>query len=142
MVKERCRIRTGSRPFVRTVGRCGQRSPCDERRCGHRGYDISAPSDEQSVPDALAPGPDGVLYAREFTGGSQTRGSARIWRVVPGQAPTVFATGLTSVTALAVGPDGSVYATQFYPGNVVRIRPKALARCSRDTASVIPVASR
>jgi glucose/arabinose dehydrogenase len=78
---------------------------------------------EQSVPDALAAGPDGALYVGEFTGGAQARGAARIWRVVPGQAPVLFASGLTSITALAVGPDGSVYATQFRPGNVVRIRP-------------------
>ena len=77
----------------------------------------------QSVPDALAAGPDGALYVGEFTGGDQRAGSARIWRVVPGQAPAIFATGLDSITALAFGPDGSLYATEFGPGDVVRIGP-------------------
>lgn len=76
-----------------------------------------------SVPDALATGPDGALYVGEFTGGAQPRGAAHIWRVVPGQPPTLFASGLTSVTSLAFGPDGSLYATEFAPGDVVRIAP-------------------
>ncbi|QEC48586.1 ScyD/ScyE family protein [Baekduia soli] len=76
-----------------------------------------------AVPDALAAGPDGALYVGEFTGGAQPRGAARIWRVVPGQPPTLFASGLTSITSLAFGPDGSLYATEFGPGDVVRIAP-------------------
>ena len=80
--------------------------------------------DEQSVPDALAAGPDGALYVGEFTGGSQRHGTARIWRVDRfGQAQAVLASGLTSITALAFGPDGSLYAAEFYPGDVVRIAP-------------------
>ncbi|UGS38868.1 ScyD/ScyE family protein [Capillimicrobium parvum] len=80
----------------------------------------------QSVPAALTAGPDGALYVGEFTGGGSTPGSARIWRVVPGQAPTVYATGLSNVTALAAAPDGSLYATEFGQGSggdVVRIAP-------------------
>src|SRR4051812_35554338 len=79
--------------------------------------------EDDPVPDALAAGPDGALYVGEFTGGDQRRGAARIWRVVPGQPPAVFATGLTSISALAVGPDGSLYAAEFMPGDVVRIAP-------------------
>jgi hypothetical protein len=77
----------------------------------------------ESVPAALAAGPDGALYVGEFTGGTQPRGAARIWRVVPGQQPTLFASGMTSITSLAFGPDGSLYATEFVPGDVVRIAP-------------------
>ena len=79
--------------------------------------------EDDPVPDALAAGPDGALYVGEFTGGSQRRGAAKIWRVVPGSPPAVFATGLTSISALAFGPDGSLYATEFTPGDVVRIAP-------------------
>ncbi|MEA2283590.1 MAG: hypothetical protein QOK21_4197 [Solirubrobacteraceae bacterium] len=79
--------------------------------------------DAQSVPDALTAGPDGALYVGEFTGGAQAKGTARIWRVVPGQAAAVWATGLTSVTAVAAGADGSIYAAEFLPGRVVRITP-------------------
>jgi glucose/arabinose dehydrogenase len=80
-----------------------------------------AAPDTDSVPDALAAGPDGALYVGEYTGGSQPRGAARIWRVVPGQPPTLFASGLTSITALAFGPDGSLYATEYRLGDIVRI---------------------
>lgn len=82
-----------------------------------------AGKDSESVPDALTAGPDGALYVGEFTGGPHKAGSARIWRVVPGQPPSVFATGLTGITALAFGPDGSLYAAEFDKGDVVRIRP-------------------
>jgi hypothetical protein len=40
-------------------------------------------------------------------------GAAKIWRVVPGQAPTVYASGLTNVTDLAFGPNGSLYAVEI-----------------------------
>lgn len=80
-------------------------------------------ADAQSVPDALTAGPDGALYVGEYTGGSQQRGTARVWRVVPGEPPTVFATGLTSVTALTFGPDRSLYVAEFARGDIVRIAP-------------------
>src|SRR3954451_15483181 len=78
---------------------------------------------DDPVPDALAAGPDGALYVGEYTGGAQRRGAAKIWRVVPGQPPAVFATGLTSISALAFGPDGSLYAAELKPGDVMRIAP-------------------
>jgi hypothetical protein len=50
---------------------------------------------------------------------------------VPGQAPTVYASGLTNVTDLAFGPDGSLYAVQISTlglltgpiGSLVKITP-------------------
>jgi sugar lactone lactonase YvrE len=80
-------------------------------------------ADVQSVPDALTAGPDGALYVGEYTGGSQQRGTARIWRVVPGSPPTLFAAGLTTITALAFGPDRSLYVAEFARGDIVRIAP-------------------
>jgi hypothetical protein len=55
----------------------------------------------QSVPSSLAIGPDGALYVGEFTGWPYRVGSARVWRVVPGQKPTVFASGFTNIADLA-----------------------------------------
>lgn len=54
----------------------------------------------QSVPTDVVKGPDGALYVSELTGFPFPEGAARVWRVVPGQEPTVYATGLTNVTAL------------------------------------------
>ena len=35
------------------------------------------------------------------------------WKVVPGQKPTVYATGFTAITGLAFGPDGSMYVVEL-----------------------------
>jgi hypothetical protein len=71
----------------------------------------SAPAD--AVPTCVARGPDGALYVGELLGGFHTPGHARIWRVVPGHAPTVWASGLTTVQGCGFGADGAFYATEF-----------------------------
>lgn len=55
----------------------------------------------QPVPTAVAKGPDGAFYVSELTGFPFPAGQARIYRVKPGQAPTVWASGLTNVTDIA-----------------------------------------
>jgi hypothetical protein len=81
-----------------------------------------------AAPEALAAGPDGSLYVGEYTGGNQTAGLARIWRVLPGHAPKLYARGLTTISGLAFGPDGSLYATEWKPGIVVKIAPGGATR--------------
>lgn len=84
----------------------------------------------QAVPTAAAYGPDGALYVSQLTGFPFPVGGASIWRVVPGHAPTAYATGLTNVTDLAFGRGGVLYAVQIADqgllapeatGSVVRI---------------------
>jgi sugar lactone lactonase YvrE len=55
----------------------------------------------QSVPSALAVGPDGALYVGELTGWPYRIGAARVWRIAPGTKPKVFATGFTNISDLA-----------------------------------------
>jgi hypothetical protein len=55
----------------------------------------------QAVPSSVAVGPDGALYVGELTGVPFRVGTARVWRVVPGKAPTVYATGFTTISDLA-----------------------------------------
>jgi hypothetical protein len=55
----------------------------------------------QSVPGSVAVGPDGALYVGEFTGWPYRIGTARIWRVVPGKKPSVFASGFTNISDIA-----------------------------------------
>jgi hypothetical protein len=55
----------------------------------------------QSVPSAIAVGPDGALYVGELTGWPYRIGSARVWRIAPGQKPEVFARGFTNISDLA-----------------------------------------
>jgi len=55
----------------------------------------------QSVPTSVAVGPDGALYVGELTGYPFAVGKARIWRVVPGHEPALYATGFTNISGLA-----------------------------------------
>lgn len=92
-------------------------------------------SQSDSVPTCIAQGPDGAFYVAELLGGSYAPGGARVWRVVPGHEPAVWATGLTAVQGCGFGRNGAFYATEFQvngfdlgptgnpAGAVVRIAP-------------------
>jgi hypothetical protein len=66
-----------------------------------------------AVPTSVVQGPDGAYYISQLTGFPFEKGDANIWRVVPGEEPTVYASGLTNLTDLAFAPDGSLYAVQI-----------------------------
>ena len=57
----------------------------------------------QSVPTGVSVGPDDAIYVGELTGGPFPIGGARVHRVVPGQTPTVFASGFTNSVDLRGG---------------------------------------
>jgi sugar lactone lactonase YvrE len=76
-------------------------------------FPVPADSQTDSVATCVARGPDGALYVGELLGGFYSPEGARIWRVVPGHAPTVWATGLTTVQGCGFGKDGAFYATEF-----------------------------
>jgi hypothetical protein len=84
-----------------------------------------------AVPTAVVRGPDGAYYVSQLTGVPFAAGAASIFRVVPGQAPSVHLAGFKTVTDLAFGPDGSLYVVEhasgpvFFggPGRVVRVAP-------------------
>lgn len=59
------------------------------------------PIPAESVPTNVVQGPDGAYYVSELLGFPFPEGESRIWRVAPGQEPTVYATGLSNVTSLA-----------------------------------------
>jgi hypothetical protein len=102
---------------------------------GHRARVIFhfPPGDKgaDSVPTWLAHGPDGAVYIGELSGIDAGPGQARIWRMIPGQKPRVWATGFNSILGLAFGPDGTLYVCEFSRnfaaddphGDVVRIAP-------------------
>lgn len=84
----------------------------------------------EPVPTGITRGPDGALYVATLTGAPFLPGAASIYRVVPGSAPEVFATGFTQVTDIAFGPDGSLYVVQYAsapffggPGSLIRVAP-------------------
>jgi sugar lactone lactonase YvrE len=71
-----------------------------------------------SVPTAVALGPDGAYYVGELTGVPFPAGAANIYRVVPGQAPAVAYTGFTTILDLTFGPDGSLYVLEHSTGSL------------------------
>lgn len=90
-----------------------------------------------SVPTSVVRGPDEAFYVGELTGVPFAQGAARIYRVVPGQAPEVFLEGFKTIMDLAFDPEGNLYVvenatggnanppTWFLPnsGQVTRIAP-------------------
>jgi hypothetical protein len=63
---------------------------------------------------------NGALYVGEYTGNESKGHTARIWRVVPGAAPVLFASGLTTISALASGPDGALYVSDWSVAGATR----------------------
>ncbi|MGH9255330.1 MAG: ScyD/ScyE family protein [Vicinamibacterales bacterium] len=103
-----------------------------------------------SVPTAIAVGPDGAYYVSELSGVPFAAGAANIYRIVPGLPGQVFRSGFTTVTDIDFGPDGSLYVIehstgpQFFalPGDLVRIRPDGtrtvlVANLNRPTSLVV-----
>jgi hypothetical protein len=62
-----------------------------------------------AVPTGVVAGPDGAYYVATLTGAPFTPGTASVFRVVPGLAPTLYAWNLSALTDLAFGPGGSLY---------------------------------
>jgi hypothetical protein len=81
-------------------------------------FRVPAGAQSDAVPTCVARGPDGAFYVGELLGGFYTPGHARVWRVVPGHAPQVWARGLTTVQGCGFGQDGAFYATEFQTGGL------------------------
>ncbi|PYC63444.1 hypothetical protein C7C45_31900 [Micromonospora arborensis] len=83
-----------------------------------------------SAPTAVEVGPDGALYVAEL---SVVPGTARVYRVVPGQAPTVYADGLTLLTDLAFDHKGRLLAVSLSAaGEIFPPGPGKITRFERD----------
>ena len=68
------------------------------------------------MPTSVSRGPDGALYVSELSGVPFATNAARIYRVVPGAAPTVYLSSFTTVIDFAFGPDGSMYVVEHSTG--------------------------
>lgn len=66
----------------------------------------------RSVPTSVARGPDGAFYVGELTGAPFFPGEARVWRVVPGQPPAVYADGFTTIIDLGFDKHGRLVVLQ------------------------------
>ena len=85
-----------------------------------------------AVPTAVAVGPDGAYYVSELTGIPFAAGAARIYRVVPGQAPTIAWSGFTTVIDIAFDSDGDLYVLEHSTGPVFFALPGRLLKVAPD----------
>lgn len=94
--------------------------------------------DAQAVPTSVVVGPDGALYVGLLRGIPDQPGTADGYRVTPGHAPTVWAKGLTAVTAIAFDLKGRLLATEYSTGGILAPNtvPGALVRISANGRKV------
>ncbi len=99
---------------------------------------LVAGTDMDAVPTSVAVGPDGAFYVSELTGFPFPVGGARIYRLVLGEAPQVYADGFTNVIDIAFADDGSLLVLEIAKnslasgdpaGALIRLNPDG----SRDT---------
>jgi len=67
----------------------------------------------ESVPTSVTLGPDGAYYVGELTGFPFPVGGARVWRVVPGQEPTVYASGFTNIIDVTFDQNGNLLVLEI-----------------------------
>jgi hypothetical protein len=73
----------------------------------------------QSVPNSVVVGPDGAYYVGELTGFPFPVGEARVYRVMPGQEPEVYAEGFTNIIDLAFDPEGHLYVLEIVKNGLI-----------------------
>jgi len=92
-----------------------------------------------SVPTAVAVGPDGAYYVSELTGVPFSTGASVIYRVVPGQEPTVVWSGFTTVIDIAFDPDGNLYVLEHSTGPVFFQLPGRLLKVAPDGTQTVVI---
>jgi hypothetical protein len=90
-----------------------------------------------SVPTSVTVGPDGAYYVGELTGAPFCSANANVYRVVPGQAPTVYCGGFTTIIDHTWGPDGKLYVLQHSNGPVFFATPGDVVRVERDCSRTV-----
>lgn len=102
-----------------------------------------------SVPTAVAVGPDGAFYVGELTGFPFPVGGARIYRVVPGEAPQVYADGFTNVIDIAFEDDGNLLVLEIAKnsllsgdptGALIRLKPNGSRKTLVSEGLTMPTA--
>ncbi|HEY0640177.1 MAG TPA: ScyD/ScyE family protein [Pseudonocardiaceae bacterium] len=77
----------------------------------------------ESVPTAVVRGPDGAFYMSELSGFPYYKGAARVMRIVPGQAPTVYADGFTAIADLTFDDRGRLVVLEMAKEGLFALTP-------------------
>jgi hypothetical protein len=93
------------------------------------------------------------LYVSELTGFPFPVGGARIYRVVPGEEPAIYADGFTNVIDIAFEPDGSLLVLEIatnsllsgdpdalLPGALIRLKPDGSRQTLLSEGLIMPTA--
>jgi hypothetical protein len=89
----------------------------------------------QSVPTTVVRGPDGAYYVGELTGFPFPLGGARVWRIVPGHQPTVYAGGFTNIIDIAFDRRGRLIVLEIFKNGLLSGDPTgSLLRIDRHGA--------
>jgi hypothetical protein len=87
----------------------------------------------QAVPTGVVRGPDGAFYVGQLTGFPFPVGGARVYRVVPGEKPTIYRRGFTNIIDIDFGSDGSLYVLEIAHNSLLADNPEgALIRVTPD----------
>ena len=100
-----------------------------------------------SVPTSVVVGPDGAYYVSELTGFPFPVGEARVYRVVPGEDPEIYATGFTNIIDIAFDAAGNLYVVEIAHnglasetpfGAVIKVTPSGAQSIVLDQGLVFP----
>ena len=90
-----------------------------------------------AVPTTVVRGPDGAYYVGQLTGFPFPRHGARVYRVVPGEQPTVWARGFTNIIDIAFH-DGKLYVLEIAHNSLASSDPfGALLRVNADGSKTL-----
>jgi hypothetical protein len=91
----------------------------------------------QAVPTSVVQGPDGAYYVGQLTGFPFPLGAARVYRVIPGQEPTIYADGFTNIIDIGFS-DGTLYVLEIAHNGLPSGDPTgALIRVDRDANHIV-----
>jgi sugar lactone lactonase YvrE len=87
----------------------------------------------QAVPTGVNLGPDGAIYFGQLTGFPFPKGGANVYRLVAGQAPTVYAEGFTNIIDIAFDREGRLLVLEITTNGLLSGDPTgALVRVNAD----------
>lgn len=87
----------------------------------------------ESVPTCVAEGRDGAFYFGELSGFPYLPGVARVWRVVPGEEPTIYSSGFTNIIDCTFDQSGRLIVLEIAKFGLLNAdQTGALIRVERD----------